>query len=378
MSSCDKSTKIKFAFLLLTDIHIMGTIKFVFSDIESSYKNSDIYVSDEIIDSKRKIELLSKSNAFCHVYKVKASLITELQNKSMLAFRLNNVCATLNKNSFGKYIEKKNKNTKYNILVITSDTVLNIAFVRYYGHEKLYYLEDGVGSYFGNVRKMTTSHSRDLVLKVLGAKEEPMAMYLNCPDIYTGDLTNIICAIPNEDNKVINDFIDKLYDARSDVNYDPMNVIYLDQPLSIIKNITRGKETEENILSLLYDEFQNDLLIRKHPKTVGNRDHLSKKIQYDNFGGQWETACVRKLHDTNILVGFHSTALISPKLISNKEPYVVFLYKLFGFKGEEKLDTFVCKISNMYKDKKKVFVPETIDELVRVLHVIESRRKVQR
>jgi len=282
---------------------------------------------------------------------------------------------TLAKKSFGKYIEEKNRKTTYEILVVTSDTVLNIAFVRCYSHEKLYYLEDGIGSYFGDVRRMTTSRRRGLVLKMLGANEAPEALYLNYPDIYTGDITNNVRKIPNRENELTNEVIDKLYNPGFDVSYNTKSVIYLDQPLFFMNNIMRGEETEKQILNILYSEFQNDLLIRKHPKSEDNHYALGKDIRYDNNGAQWETICVRKLHDSNILVGIHSTALVSPKLICNKEPYVVFLYKVFGFQDEEKLNTFVGKIKNMYADKEKVFVPENLDELSEILLTIQSRRK---
>ena len=78
--------------------------------------------------------------------------------------------------------------------------------------------------------------------------------------------------------------------------------------------------------------------------------------------------------DDQILISPYSVSLINPKFIFEKEPYIIFVYKLLGISEEKILNSsgeaFVhamnISIVNRY-DKEKIYIPETEDELFRIL-----------
>lgn len=69
-------------------------------------------------------------------------------------------------------------------------------------------------------------------------------------------------------------------------------------------------------------------MMKIHPtKFIDIYDELDIKI--DCFQQMWELAwCFDDITKNNVLIGFSSTALITPKLLFNKEPIVICLYKL--------------------------------------------------
>ena len=84
----------------------------------------------------------------------------------------------------------------------------------------------------------------------------------------------------------------------------------------------------------------------------------------DTVNNMWELECINTITDKHILVSFFSTVQFSPKMIANKQPYVIFLYKLFlsnldgleipGFEEmiQQLKDKYVHKRIEVLKNKK--------------------------
>ena len=71
--------------------------------------------------------------------------------------------------------------------------------------------------------------------------------------------------------------------------------------------------------------------------------------------------------ENNTLISVFSTACLSPFFMFNKEPRVIFLYKIIGLdkKNDYNLNfiKFIEKIQNNYKQKDRFLIPRTLDEL---------------
>ena len=73
------------------------------------------------------------------------------------------------------------------------------------------------------------------------------------------------------------------------------------------------------------------------------------------------------------MIGYCSTALITPKFIFDEEPIVICLYKLAEFHNKGKareIDNVFMRLRESYKRKERVNIPENIIELENMLKKI--------
>lgn len=120
-------------------------------------------------------------------------------------------------------------------------------------------------------------------------------------------------------------------------------------------------EKLEGVYSILNGE---NFLYKTHPNEVLNGIHNRFEIYHTNL--PWELN-INLCEDSNILISVFSTAAITPKILYNKEPRVIFLFRLLQpylfFQAEE----FLVRVRNSYQSKDRVVAPRTIKELSEIL-----------
>ena len=120
-------------------------------------------------------------------------------------------------------------------------------------------------------------------------------------------------------------------------------------------------EKLEGVYSVLNGE---NFLYKTHPNEVLNGIHNRFEIYHTN--SPWELN-INSCEDNNILISVFSTASITPKILYNKEPRVIFLFRLLQpylfFQAEE----FLVRVRNSYQNKNRVVAPRTIKELSEIL-----------
>ena len=103
---------------------------------------------------------------------------------------------------------------------------------------------------------------------------------------------------------------------------------------------------------------------KAHPNEVIEKEDFGLEIYKNN--SPWELT-INSMKDSCILISVFSTASLTPKTLYNKEPRLVFLFRLFEpyvfFQAEE----FLVRVKNSYKHKDRVIAPRTINELFEVL-----------
>ncbi len=157
------------------------------------------------------------------------------------------------------------------------------------------------------------------------------------------------------------------------VEYQERSFIFFDQ-CGNDQTSERYVNTDSSILQLLNESFdKTELYVKKHPKRRGKL--------YENDG--WAIYPVKQtvpfeisvLNMKNInevtLMSGCSAACFTPKMLFGYEPRVVFLYKvlsnMFGEENISKLDVAVESLRVLYKDKKKICVPKSKEELYECL-----------
>jgi hypothetical protein len=126
---------------------------------------------------------------------------------------------------------------------------------------------------------------------------------------------------------------------------------------------------------------KNDLIIRKHPITMGTlyEDH---GFTVDTMGNiPWELILLNSKFNNKVLITIMSTAVLSPKMMFNEEPWIIVLAKAYHreFKDREpwanelwrpEFETLILKVKTMYSEPAKVIIPESFDDFYSIMKSI--------
>ena len=70
--------------------------------------------------------------------------------------------------------------------------------------------------------------------------------------------------------------------------------------------------------------------------------------------------------ESRVFITDYSTASMTPKMLYNKEPIVIFLREIVingHQRGNGEIDRLIYRFREIYKDKSRVYIPKTINEL---------------
>ena len=143
--------------------------------------------------------------------------------------------------------------------------------------------------------------------------------------------------------------------------YNSHRFVYFSQLLSSDANeIQIEKDIVDNIFN-----FKDDFIVRPHPRGMTT---LYEGLNIDNTYSQWELCCA-EINGNSVLIGNFSTALFIPKLIYDKEPTVIFTYKMYGNSFVEEA---VNRLRTLYSNKQKVMCISSVDELFRKIEDLKK------
>jgi hypothetical protein len=189
---------------------------------------------------------------------------------------------------------------------------------------------------------------------------------------------NILKAPYLNETDEFKNIMDAIFNYKRDLEFYG-DIIYFAQNFAKDYNMQEFEFLEEKIYQIIDEKIQDKkVCIKLHPR--------AEKKQIKNFKilstiGPWESA-INDIDDieSKILISISSTAIITPKLMCNKEPYVISLVYIFeeymkeileDYNYTEKLIQLLEKVKDSYKDKEKFFMPKNIEELEEVLEKIE-------
>ena len=118
---------------------------------------------------------------------------------------------------------------------------------------------------------------------------------------------------------------------------------------------------------------KESICIKKHPRDRSS--YGEGYIEYPDRTMPFERILMHSDMKNKTLIALSSTSVFTPKILFNEEPYLVLLYKLFSFKNADggRRDRLYSEITAIYRDKEKVFIPESREELYSVLNKIRKR-----
>lgn len=231
---------------------------------------------------------------------------------------------------------------------------------------KVHLFEDGVGGYlnFGT----NTSKKKKWFNRITGSfhLDKYADLYAFLPDLmYATNLPKVRIPQINQDDL---QFVEQL-NAIFGYNHTEINqkIILLQQPLDFKPNLN---QIQFNAFNAIY---AFNPVIKIHPRSNSTLYSNFQTLQKSDV--PWEIICMNSDVENKVLVSFYSTAIITNKVIFDKEPSLIFLYDLDVFRQNhqisDELRLFFEKFSQLYLHSKRIYFPKTIAEFQIILESID-------
>ncbi len=239
--------------------------------------------------------------------------------------------------------------------------------------------DDGTGSYindfFNQIGKKETFVRRLLFGKMA---LEPISDKM----LYSPDLYKMTCKSSKYNVKKINGKFDK------DETIKMFNRIFQFKDSDLIKedcilldclHEEILDKQEQKKLRLIYNRIFQELgieniIVKPHP-----RDNATLKDgirYYTNYKLPLECLYMNLNCNDKVLISVSTTAVVTPKLLYDQEPYILLLYKLLNIKrqdiNQDDLDTFYTNCKNLYVHPERFMIPESEEELVSYLYQLKN------
>lgn len=354
-----------FAFVCWTPYQIFNAINFVTNDVENSKNNTDLYIYHEFAGADKISGILKQTDIFSNVYDV------EIYDKKRVWYsKFNKIKRLLCPYStIKKYLKadldvrKKN----YDTLVISGNNLFAVNLYNVIQDMKVYFIDDGIGTYFGDIRSDGMTSLYYIFNKIF--HRGPMSyqvekVYVNNCSICKTKISSKVEQLPYlSENKEVLQNAKKVFSYKENEQYRGKN-IYLSQPYFEVNEYIQG--TEEMVLDVLEElGLKSEMILRLHPRQSIDQ---FQGWNLDQLRNLWEIECVEQITDDSILFGGFSTAQFLPKILVNREPSLIFLYKIF-YPAEytERWDGVIASLKGLYQNPEKIFVPDNVEELKKIV-----------
>lgn len=330
---------------------------------------SDLYIlnvskSSVAIYNKIKIEKI-----FRKVYLI--NVLESLPGKKVLYY-LNR----LNKIIFTKKVIP-NKNDFYDSVFIVGTEVFSKAIYYYWFNKnkniKLNFYEDGTGSYFRILMedKKMIKHRVLSILKGFEITDKCDSLYVYRPSCVMSKYNKIrIKSIP-----LINKYSDCIDEIKkvlqkNEINIISRKIVFFDSDFGDYRILEQQIHFVNKLNEILNSK---NYYIKFHPNS--DRKLYGEKAEALKIEDAFEVINLNQDMSDKILISIASSACITPKLIFNEEPYIVFLYKLSKETLEyaPNFDEFIQKIVELYDSPEKIFIPTTVEEYFEILHKFKEQ-----
>tara|TARA_B100000886_G_scaffold190530_1_gene131113 strand:+ start:10326 stop:11429 length:1104 start_codon:yes stop_codon:yes gene_type:complete len=356
----------KHLFICFSKYAILNSINLLINNNIYNNKNSDLVVFHRTLDMKQLSKNLRNENIFRNIFDF--PFINKKGTFYLLKLFLfpRYFLSKISSNYFSKQITKQT----YDVL-ISQNLLYASLFGRINSDAEIFLIEDGLSSYTSRTinpikRSIYFQIANKFIFKnsILSSIKK---QFLYKPKMFFGDGKNVL-KIPkiNSDSYHL---YNKIFSYKKNVLYKSNKLVYLGVPFFGLKDLmlnpneaTKNFEVKCNYIlnEITNISKKNKFIYRKHP--IENIDQLTCKNNFifDRIENTWEIECLNSISKQHIIVSFFSTASFTPKMLFDKEPYLIFLYKTLGidFFNADKL---VNDLKSLYKNPKKVILLEDIN-----------------
>lgn len=361
----------KAAIVCNTPLQILNSINIVANDVESTKNNTDMYVVCTFKNARQIISKVKESGLFQNVYVCTMKPAGKKGNKFSTFSKL------LNGKKLWEDYEFEGEDSQgrdYDTIFVGDNNTLGIALKSVSPKAKTIIYDDGLDSYIGNCITERIGKAYQIVGKLFRTgvfSYDIQKLLVNNKDFCASTVSENIEQLPRltKDNPAY-ELALKIFDFAPSGTVKDYSFVLLGQPLEEMNSYNGVPIT--SVLEGMQENGIN-VLLREHPR---QKPIECSDVVKDEVNNLWELECMESITDNHILAGFYSTAQMAPKFIADKEPYVIFLYKLFlndltstVVMNYEKVITL---LKENYRNKDKIFVPETIEDYYAIIEKIHE------
>lgn len=360
----------KVLYMCYTEYALLNCMKSVANNVLKKEQKSDVLIFHRTENMKKISSRLKQTSIFDNVYDFK--YINELSTLNKI------LCVAMPFQIMPQYnMEEKFPDfSDYNVLI--SQCMLFVLIVTQLSNLKeIYLIDEGLSSYTG---RTINSNKRNIYWKIFRKiifnKRRVVidGEILNSPQMLSSSCSkvNIYDLNKSETNESVN--IYEIFPYVDHSLYKKNYTVYLGTPVEGLMGLLertcidekKFKVRTERVLKKCFDFFENENIIyRMHPNE--SKEKVTKKFQdsnvlIDEVKNTWELEVQKYIGASNILISFFSTACFTPKLLFDREPVLIFLYRIFD-ESFYNADETVEKFRDLYRNKNKIIVLNSIEEL---------------
>ena len=255
---------------------------------------------------------------------------------------------------------------EYDVVVVSGPFSTQRCLIASYPKSKLYYIEDGLGSYIGRNGINGLSWRGKIAQRIFKYSPLhifPQVVYLYSPEFYSGEYKALVKKMVFPKNRI--EMLSRVYL----VNKSYVKELYSNYRFVYFSQLINSGENDMRIENLIADtfkkNFKDNIIVRPHPR---GETKIYNGLNIDESFNQWELCCT-EIDSKDVLISSFSTALFVPKLIYDIEPIVIFTYKLYG---NNYVDNAVNRLRDFYTNKTKVKCVSSLDELVETIDTLNN------
>lgn len=356
----------KRAFICDTPFQLFNTLNFI---INNHIEQNDLYLVNHFSGMEEIFNNIRDQDYFNNIYWVEYDRRREESNIKWNIKRIYYYLfpkKTIFRNMKNNDIKKVCRN--YNEVYAGVVTCFVACILKANPKAEFIMIEDGTGSYSGNLLDFTIGWKHKLFARVFNCGSnvvKPNKLLVNNKKMCKSTISNNIQSLPLITEHTLEQ-IKKIFRTGEESKDNKINnIIWLTQP-----NDSYSKRSEINykVAEILKKQKEN-ITVRMHPRD--KEVQIYKEFELDQSDRMWELFVATVDMDKKILISSHSSALFTPKIIFDKEPFLVFLYKLYDDEFMQKnwnnIETMIDNLRNEYMHKERIIIVKDFDCLEKVV-----------
>ena len=354
---------------------IMNILNIVYHKQEAAERI--LFVMNQFRTAEHLVKKIEESKLFSGVYLLREDKVKFMSRGVKRYSRL--MFDFLTPKLFMKSLLKDYPNTIENLLgekfdVIYAATAIRhiAAMVKLNPDADFILFDDGTGSYSGNIIMASGSRLNLIFCKIFNVGSyvcKPSKLLVNNVSMCrsTAVPQDKIFQLPELDKGFV-DFCNSIFEMKRERKN---SVFWLSQPIDFQPGAAEAREEVQACLL----PYKDKITVRMHPLDFDHEFYQDFTIDYGH--DMWELSLLNEKEnaDSLILIGGYSTAQVTPKLLFDMEPILIFTHQFNnqkqGSRDREEMRLSIGRriedLRKTYRNPEKIYNPKTAEELSIIL-----------
>ncbi len=353
------------AFFCATPYQILLASHLAYTELKE--KKVDIYVLNHFNNAKEILERLSRFSLFHKVVYVDCVEFTRSFSTNRLIRFMQKIGAYVSYKKVAKNVLHYQQEAYGDVYFSFPDVIIQLGLKAIYDNNKqvkIHLFEDGLGGYTPNNQRVSSFKT---VFNAITQSSNILDRY-DFLHVFKPELmyeTNIpirkIEPIDRSDTK-FREIVNHVF-GYSDSDKIKERIVFFEQPMPFFTGM------DEAVANIVCPLLKSDYTVKLHPRSLSERYNACNI--YKNNGIPWEVICMNCEIENKVLIAYSSTAVISAKMLFDKEPTIIYLFNLpeilrYGDINNH-MRAFINKFKQTYSQPEKVMTPKTVEEIQSII-----------